>query len=179
MHKQVEVPVKRIEALEVLVAHKAAAVSVTTMRAIPDWYEVGGAPDFNLDNRTCMGMSAALGLGIAIARPERPVMVIDGDGSLLMQLGGLASVAGAAPPNFYHFVLVNGVYDRNARRPARRDCRDPEADGAGVRRVESGAGRSAQAGACRPSARSGRAAASATRDLRQGRTDLAWMRRTR
>jgi phosphonopyruvate decarboxylase len=108
---------RRIEALEVLAASKAAAVSVTTMRAISDWQEVGGAPDFNLDNRTCMGMSAALGLGIAIAQPERRVMVIDGDGSLLMQLGSLASVAGAAPPNVYHLVLVNGVYETTGKQP--------------------------------------------------------------
>jgi phosphonopyruvate decarboxylase len=103
--------VKRIDALSVLAAAKGDAVSVTTMRAIPDWYEVGGTRSFHLDNRTCMGVSAAIGLGLAMARPGRRVMVIDGDGSLLMQLGTLASVAGAAPPNLYHFVLVNGVYE--------------------------------------------------------------------
>jgi phosphonopyruvate decarboxylase len=44
-------------------------------------------------------------------------MVIDGDGSLLMQLGGLASIAGAAPPNLYHFVLVNRVYETSGSQP--------------------------------------------------------------
>ncbi len=45
------------------------------------------------------------------------MFVLDGDGSLLMQLGGLASIAGAAPPNFYHFVLVNGVYETSGYQP--------------------------------------------------------------
>lgn len=108
---------KRIEALDVLAAHKADGVSLATMRAIPDWHEVGAASAFHLDNRTCMGVSAAIGLGIALARPERRVMVIDGDGSLLMQLGSLASIAGAAPPNFYHVVLVNGVYEATGYQP--------------------------------------------------------------
>ena len=49
------------------------------------------------------------------AQPGRPVIVLDGDGSLLMQLGGLASIAGLAPPNFYHFVLANGVYETTGR----------------------------------------------------------------
>ena len=43
--------------------------------------------------------------------------MIDGDGSLLMQLGSLASIAGAAPANFYHFVLVNGVYETSGFQP--------------------------------------------------------------
>ncbi|HLF71090.1 MAG TPA: thiamine pyrophosphate-dependent enzyme [Dehalococcoidia bacterium] len=108
---------KRVEALEVLAGAKGEGVSVATMRAIADWHALGGAPDLSLDNRGCMGAAASLGLGIALARPERRVIVIDGDGSLLMQLGGLASVAGAAPANFYHFVLVNGVYETSGQQP--------------------------------------------------------------
>ena len=107
----------RTQVLEVLAAAKGDAVSVATMRAIPDWYAAGGAPALNLDNRGCMGAAAALGLGIALARPERKVLVIDGDGSLLMQLGGLATIAGSGARNFYHFVLVNGVYETSGHQP--------------------------------------------------------------
>jgi phosphonopyruvate decarboxylase len=53
---------------------------------------------------------ALCGLGIALARPDRRVLVLDGDGSLLMQLGSLATVAGAAPRNLVHFLFKNGVY---------------------------------------------------------------------
>jgi phosphonopyruvate decarboxylase len=108
---------RRAEALELLAAQKSNGVSVATMRAIPDWYETGAAPGLNLDNRGCMGAAAAFGLGLALAQPERPVFVLDGDGSLLMQLGSLASIAGAAPANFYHFVLVNGVYETSGYQP--------------------------------------------------------------
>lgn len=56
-----------------------------------------------------MGGAASLGLGLALARPERNVMVFDGDASLLMELGGLVSVGQAAPDNFVHVLLNNGV----------------------------------------------------------------------
>jgi sulfopyruvate decarboxylase subunit beta len=109
--------VKRPEALELLAQLKGDGISVATMRAVPDWYRLGAAPEMHLDNIGCMGGAAPTALGIALAQPGRRVMVIDGDGSLLMQLGTLASIAGAAPPNFYHFVLVNGVYETSGHQP--------------------------------------------------------------
>ena len=57
-----------------------------------------------------MGGASSLGLGLALARPDRRVLVLDGDGSLLMQLGSLATVAGAAPRNLVHLLFKNGVY---------------------------------------------------------------------
>ncbi len=107
----------RHEALEVLAALKGDSVSVGTMRAIPDWYDLGAAPDLNLDNRGCMGAASAMGLGIALAQPQRRVIVIDGDGSLMMQLGSLTSIAGSGAANLYHFVVVNGVYETSGLQP--------------------------------------------------------------
>src|SRR5207302_1751441 len=57
-----------------------------------------------------MGGASSLGLGLALARPERRVFVFDGDGSLLMQLGSLATIAGARPRNLVHLLFKNGVY---------------------------------------------------------------------
>jgi phosphonopyruvate decarboxylase len=57
-----------------------------------------------------MGGASSMGLGLALARPERRVIVFDGDGSLLMQLGSLATVAGARPRNLVHLLFKNGVY---------------------------------------------------------------------
>ena len=54
--------------------------------------------------------TSSLGLGLALARPERRVIVFDGDGSLLMQLGSLATIAGARPRNLVHLLFKNGVY---------------------------------------------------------------------
>jgi len=64
-----------------------------------------------------MGSASTIGLGIALAQPERKVIVVDGDGSLLMQLGSLVTIAGAAPGNFYHFVFENGVYETSGSQP--------------------------------------------------------------
>jgi thiamine pyrophosphate-dependent acetolactate synthase large subunit-like protein len=57
-----------------------------------------------------MGLASSIGLGLALAAPARRVVVLDGDGNVLMGLGALASVAAAAPPNFYHFVFDNHAH---------------------------------------------------------------------
>ena len=56
-----------------------------------------------------MGGAAGLGLGLALAHPGRPVIVVDGDASLLMELGGMASVVAAQPALFLHIVIANGT----------------------------------------------------------------------
>ncbi|HUQ54812.1 phosphonopyruvate decarboxylase [Lentzea sp.] len=73
---------------------------------------------FGLDDRPgnfyvqgSMGHAIGLGLGTAVARPDRRVVVVDGDGSALMHLGGLALVGDRKPPNLTHLVLDNGAYD--------------------------------------------------------------------
>ena len=57
-----------------------------------------------------MGMCSSIGLGIALARPDQKVFVIDGDGSVLMNLGNLALVGALKPKNFIHIVLDNEAY---------------------------------------------------------------------
>jgi phosphonopyruvate decarboxylase len=57
-----------------------------------------------------MGLSAAIGLGLAVARPDRRVVVFDGDGNLLMGLGVFGSVATLAPVRFVHCVFDNEAY---------------------------------------------------------------------
>jgi sulfopyruvate decarboxylase subunit beta len=54
-----------------------------------------------------MGLASSMGLGIALARPELQVIVLDGDGSLLMNLGGLTTMARYRPPNLLHVVFDN------------------------------------------------------------------------
>ena len=97
------------EALRVIADVRGDAICVPTMTTAPAWRAI--APD-DL-SVTCvgfMGGASALGLGLALARPERRVIVLDGDGSLLMQLGSLATIAGAAPRNLVHLVFKNAVY---------------------------------------------------------------------
>jgi thiamine pyrophosphate-dependent acetolactate synthase large subunit-like protein len=57
-----------------------------------------------------MGLTTSIGLGVAIARPESRVVVLEGDGSLLMELGSLGTVAAAAPKNLVVIVWDNGLY---------------------------------------------------------------------
>lgn len=57
-----------------------------------------------------MGLTIPIGLGVAIAQPERKVIALEGDGSLLMQLGALGTVAAAAPKNLVIVVWDNGLY---------------------------------------------------------------------
>ncbi len=97
------------EVLRAIAAGRGAAICVPTMTTAPAWRTI--APDDC--SVTCvgfMGGAASLGLGLALARPDRRVVVFDGDGSLLMQLGSLATIAGAAPRNLTHLVFKNGVY---------------------------------------------------------------------
>jgi len=97
------------DVLRVIAAARGDAICVPTMTTAPAWRKI--APD-DL-SVTCvgfMGGASALGLGLALARPDRRVIVFDGDGSLLMQLGSLATIAGARSRNLAHLVFKNGVY---------------------------------------------------------------------
>jgi sulfopyruvate decarboxylase subunit beta len=68
-----------------------------------------------------MGLASSIGLGIALARPERRVVVFDGDGNVLMNLGTLATVAAAAPRNFVHLCFDNGAHASTGAQPTVTD----------------------------------------------------------
>ncbi|HET7343728.1 MAG TPA: thiamine pyrophosphate-dependent enzyme [Methylomirabilota bacterium] len=101
--------IKPEDALRAINAARGTAICVPTMTTGPAWRTI--APDdLSVGCVGFMGGASSLGLGLALARPERRVLVFDGDGSLLMQLGSLATVAGARPRNLVHFLFKNGVY---------------------------------------------------------------------
>jgi thiamine pyrophosphate-dependent acetolactate synthase large subunit-like protein len=64
-----------------------------------------------------MGGHAGFGLGLALARPERKLVLFDSEGDILMSLGMLATIAEQAPANFYHFLLDNEVYATTGGQP--------------------------------------------------------------
>ncbi|HPW72467.1 MAG: sulfopyruvate decarboxylase subunit beta [Methanothrix sp.] len=86
-----------------------------------------------------MGMASSIGLGLALARPERRVMVLDGDGSVLMNLGTLATIAQHAPDNYLLVILDNGCYGSTGSQPT-CTCYSTDlaavARGAGIRNVQ-------------------------------------------
>lgn len=57
-----------------------------------------------------MGLASSIGLGLALTNPTRRVVVLDGDGNLMMHLGALAMIAEARPANLVHIVLDNEIY---------------------------------------------------------------------
>ena len=58
-----------------------------------------------------MGLASSIGLGLALCLPERRIVVIDGDGAVLMNMGSLATIGHFAPPNLLHVVLDNEAHD--------------------------------------------------------------------
>src|SRR5438045_3256128 len=107
----------RTEAVDALARHREDMLSLVTMRAVPIWIGLGQADERSYCVMGCMGSAASIGLGLALARPDERVLVIDGDGSLLMQLGSLVSIAEHRPRNLVHVVMENGTYETSGSQP--------------------------------------------------------------
>jgi len=86
---------------------RPGTIVVTIMGAVAaELQEIGHRPNF-FYLQHAMGLASSMGLGIALSRPELRVIVFDGDGSLLMNLGGLTTMARYRPKNLVHVVFDN------------------------------------------------------------------------
>jgi sulfopyruvate decarboxylase subunit beta len=104
-------PMPLTESLRVLHAARTDEVLVTSMGVAREWMTLEPHPlDFHFVPSS-MGQATSLGLGIALAQPERRVIVCAGDGSTLMNLGSLVTVTDAAPRNLIVLLFDNGVYE--------------------------------------------------------------------
>jgi thiamine pyrophosphate-dependent acetolactate synthase large subunit-like protein len=128
---------ERLEMLRVLAARRTDEVVITTMTATLQWPLVSSHPlDFDF-LAFGMGHASDFGLGLALARPERKVVVLKGDGGLLMSLGSLVTMGQYGPPNLLVLLLENRSYEMTGGQPFA-----PGADfaalarGAGVDKVE-------------------------------------------
>jgi thiamine pyrophosphate-dependent acetolactate synthase large subunit-like protein len=101
---------QRNDVLRAVAEQREGSVVVATMTTLVPFRDVSPS-ELNIGCVGFMGGASPLGLGVALSQPERKVLVLDGDGSLLMQLGSLATVSGASPQNYYHFLFHNGVYE--------------------------------------------------------------------
>ncbi len=136
-------PAKAVDADEALEAiaqgalQADAAVLATTGFTGRALYRLGDRPN-QLYMVGSMGCVSSLGLGLALARPDRSVVVIDGDGSLLMRMGALAAIGAQAPKNLFHIVLDNGVHDSTGAQESLANSVDIPAVAAacGYRRLE-------------------------------------------
>jgi sulfopyruvate decarboxylase subunit beta len=97
----------RLEALRAIYPRLADRVVVTIMGAVAaELQSIGHRPNF-FYLQHAMGLASSMGLGIALAKPDRQVIVFDGDGSVLMNLGGLTTLARYRPRNLTHVVFDN------------------------------------------------------------------------
>jgi thiamine pyrophosphate-dependent acetolactate synthase large subunit-like protein len=103
-------------ALEVLARHRGERIVVTTMTAAGVWPELSDTPLDFAYLPSAMGQAPALGLGLALAQPRRGVVVVNGDGSMLMSLGSLVTLA-HHPANLILVVLDNGLYEVTGGQP--------------------------------------------------------------
>src|SRR5437762_12300386 len=94
-----------LDALAALGRRRRDELVITRRTSSRVWSHVTTRPELDLPFGGCMGKASSLGLGLALGRPERRVWVLDGDGSLVMNLGTLVTIAQQAPPNLVH-VLV-------------------------------------------------------------------------
>src|ERR1041384_1045366 len=98
------------QALEVLAAHRGDKIVITTMSAVAIWSALSDSPLDFAYIPSAMGQGPALGLGIALAQPGRGVVVVNGDGCTLMNLGCLVTLA-SHPADVYLLVMDNGLYE--------------------------------------------------------------------
>ena len=98
---------RRLDALTAIYPKIEDSIVVTIMGAVAaELQSIGHRPNF-FYLQHAMGLASSMGLGIALAKPDRRVVVLDGDGSVLMNLGGLTTLARYRPRNLVHVVFDN------------------------------------------------------------------------
>jgi phosphonopyruvate decarboxylase len=109
--KSLQMP-SRLDALKIINKAKEDNVVFLATTGVTgrELYEIDDAKN-NLYMVGSMGCISSLGLGLALAKPEKKIIVIDGDGSLLMRMGSLATNAAYGPKNLLHILLDNGIHD--------------------------------------------------------------------
>jgi sulfopyruvate decarboxylase subunit beta len=107
-----------VDALQVLrTARQDTDIVVAAMGAAREWLALGNHPLDWIFVPSSMGQATSLGLGMALARPDRRVIVLNGDGGMLMNLGSLVTITAQAPANLVILLLDNGVYEVTGAQP--------------------------------------------------------------
>jgi thiamine pyrophosphate-dependent acetolactate synthase large subunit-like protein len=110
--------IESFKAVKVISKHRDNALIVAEMTPGTELPVLSDRPELDLPfNWAAMGKSSSLGLGLALARPDRKVFVLDTDGALLTNLGSLMTIAHMAPANLVHFLFNNGVYQCTGGQP--------------------------------------------------------------
>lgn len=94
----------------------SALVIATTGYTSRELFGIEDRPD-NFYMQGSMGHACSIGLGTALARPDRKVVVLDGDGAVLMHMGALSAIGSQRPANLVHIVLDNGIHESTGGQP--------------------------------------------------------------
>ena len=107
---------KRYECLKAIAPHFKDELVVTNLGGVRhEWHTLRPhAGNYHLQN---LGLTSSVGLGLALALPHRKVVAFDGDGSLLLNLGGLATMANQNPKNLIYIVFDNQCYESSRGAP--------------------------------------------------------------
>lgn len=92
-------------------------VVISTMGVAREWMTLSEHPLDWVFVPSSMGQATAFGLGLALAQPRRRVLVLNGDGSLLMNLGSLVTITAEQPANLVIVLFDNGVYEITGAQP--------------------------------------------------------------
>lgn len=109
-----------IEAADIFKAfepYRGKAIVAVTGTAGRNWADIStyAARDVNLGG--AMGQTSSAAFGLALGLPDEKVVLFDSEGSLLMNLGVLATIAGKKPTNFFHFLMDNECYATTGGQP--------------------------------------------------------------
>jgi thiamine pyrophosphate-dependent acetolactate synthase large subunit-like protein len=104
------------EALAILVPHRGKRLVVTAMSSVGVWHQLSDTPLDFAYIPSSMGQAPDLGLGLALAQPERGCIVLNGDGCTLMNLGCLVTIANY-PANLFLVIVDNGLYEVTGGQP--------------------------------------------------------------
>ena len=115
------------EAVAVLRDARAESdIVIPSMGSAREWMALGPLHDLDFVLvPSAMGHATSVGLGLALAQPDRRVIVLSGDGSLLMNLGSLVTVSSQSPRNLVIVVFVNGVYEVTGAQMTPRNASTP------------------------------------------------------
>ena len=105
------------EAVRFLSETRGDAIVVNTMTPSRYWKDITDNPDYDLPIAGGMGKASSMALGLALSQPDKKIWCMDGDGSLLMNLGTLVTIAGQGPTNLVHFVFDDEAYQTTGGQP--------------------------------------------------------------
>ena len=107
------------ECLQLIADQRTDEIVITTMGTTVPWGKISTHPLDYASVGSAMGHAADFALGIALAKPDKKTVVLNGDGSMLMCLGTLATITAlnTPPPNYLLFVCDNGTYEVTGNQP--------------------------------------------------------------